>query len=739
MKHTNFPKGINDKLTLDEPDLWDVDEFEGHERMAVSRGNTTLQQIFAETRTALPKLIASVRWSELRMPYRDFAIAAGMSPNGYKPMEKDRAPSAAPHRSKYTRLLAHWEKNNISVGVREQLLDLLAHPELIELHESCTDLLSAVQYIREQSLRLLGVSDMNAFYNHIGYDYGHAQVEKRFPGFYNSIWQREKVGTVPDCLEVVQFVDTLYAGRSSKRREMHSLRRAQGEAVWSAVRKEQYRGRGIEEPLAEFLVLLEHHLATDHGVTFTAQAMRDEYGFGTLHAEKLTQSEWIEGEHVHALARSWMDRRTCSAFLHAWNEAYTIEQKRESFGRLASAAMDERGYTAADVAKLLNVLAPEERGKEAPKQRKQRYRPDSEVRGVLFHSRVSRQIAVEALLQVIARDDAHVDALRAAYFRERERFFRRTGASLKGDGRRMSIMRELANVDMNELARYFLPGNAQKDALAVREKNLELQKLERGEGKKHHITYARVFSILEKLAAERGEEALARVDALDEMDKSFTQFSTVQQMARNLIAGMKGAHAVSDAMREVARNDSEWLRYDLILHMAEGKFVSALPLLRTMAKGTLDSPLPEEVVRDWYERFPEELQRGTMTFGKVTRALPRVLCTLIATKEASPIRFFENRVPGVVPTHGTKHLRDLEKGKRIDWKWIHRYLLAMGLLPAHPSYRLAQGLYEQDGNVDKVLSDLTPILRKQKQDVHPLHLPGLTMAELEQYQSRNTH
>ena len=68
MKNTGFPKGIEEKLPLEEPDLWDVDDFESYQRMAVARGNAALQRIFDATRTDLPKLIASVRWSALRLP-----------------------------------------------------------------------------------------------------------------------------------------------------------------------------------------------------------------------------------------------------------------------------------------------------------------------------------------------------------------------------------------------------------------------------------------------------------------------------------------------------------------------------------------------------------------------------------------------------------------------------------------------------------------------------------------------
>lgn len=121
------------------------------------------------------------------------------------------------------------------------------------------------------------------------------------------------------------------------------------------------------------------------------------------------------------------------------------------------------------------------------------------------------------------------------------------------------------------------------------------------------------------------------------MDDTLMDFTTVQNMAQKLIADLKGAKAVSEAMRDSARHDSLWLRLDLITSMAEGSFVCSLRSLHLMAKSTVDAGLPEEVIRDWYERFPEQLQDSVTHFGTVKTPLARVLCTLITTKDANPM------------------------------------------------------------------------------------------------------
>lgn len=732
----NTPPDIGEKLLLDTPDVWDVDDFEGHDRMAVSRGNTILREVFATTRTDLPKLIATVRWSLLRIPRKEFAVAAGMNYNGYKPMERDLPPTPKGHFSKYTRLLAFWKEQGISTGVREQLLDLLTCPRLLALGEGSPDLLAAIQHIRTQADHVLGTKDLNGFYHRVGYERGHTLAEKNVPHLYNTIWQREKTGTVPDCLEVVRLVDTLYAGRAKEMRGLHALRRAQGEALWVEAKRNQYHERTLEPPLATFLVEMERRLATEHGVTLTSQALREQCGFGHLHAERLIQCELIEGKVIEHLAKAWMPPRPCKAFLEQWNHAYAQEQGRVSFGFLANQAMDEQGYTTSEVAKLLNVRPPEERGTAKKKTRRsQRYRPDNEVRAIMYQNRMSGQVSVEALIQVLARDDTHAEELRRAYAVERERHFLRSGHWLKGEGLKMRVLRELANVPTQELARNFLPEEHLDDPSIIRATSVELQRLERGEGKHHRIEHAEVLPVLTGIASERGEEALARVNQLDAMDEALKRFTTVQEMAGNLITAMRGAKFVSEAMRNIARNNAEWLRADLVTKMAAGDFVSGLPSLRTMAKGTIDAVLPPEVIRDWHERFPEQLCDEAMHFGTVRRVLPRVLCTMIASKEETPMEFFRKRVPNIVPTIGTKQLRELEEGEIGAWPFLHRCLLAAGVQPGSVPYRLVRGLHEHKGDLQTVLSALVSALQREKREIHPINLPGLRVKELAPYVS----
>ncbi|OGJ63697.1 hypothetical protein A3C37_02870 [Candidatus Peribacteria bacterium RIFCSPHIGHO2_02_FULL_53_20] len=736
MLRSEFPADYGEKLSLEEPDLWDINDFKGHKRMAVARGNAMLSDIFETRKTDLPKLIAAVRWSLCQMPFRDYAHGVGLSPNGYSPMEKDMKKEGLLSRYKYTLLLRDWEQRGISLGIREQMIDVLTAPHLLQMDETCTDLLSSIEYIRNQSKHLLGVFDMNAFYHRIGVDRGHEEVEKSFPHLFNTIWQREQTDTVPDCLEVISIVDAMYGGKSKCTKQMHALRKAQGLGVWSEVQKWKYRESTVERTLADFLVGVERDLALRFHVPLTAKALQDHYGFGPHDAQFLIQCEWIDPASAEKAVRQILPPRDAKKLLQGWSEEYAEESKRETFGKLASAAMEDRGYTAADVAELLGLKAPEERGKDTV-ERKQRYRPDAEVRGVLFENHVSKQISVEALIQVIARDEDHLQRLRKMYADYRTRFFRRNGATLEGKGLQMRTARELANVTMHDLALHFLPKKLHDDRTAVRKKDLELQKLERDEGSIHPIRFSSVFRILEQISAQRVEEAMARVSALDIMDESLKQFSTVREMASNLVVGLKGANKISDAMRDIARNDSEWLRSDLITKMAEGAFVSALPPLRVMTKSTIDKELPAEVVRDWHERFPEQLQKGLMGFGKVTRPIARVLCTLIARIEAEPMQFYQDRVPGIVPTHGTKHLRDLDAGYPVDWRYIHKALLGAGIPAGHPSYVLVKELYDNGGNLAAALLKVIPILQDAGEEIHPLNLQGLTFNELKPFQKTN--
>lgn len=728
--------GLHEKLPLDEPGTWDVSALSGHESMAVQRGNALLERIFDETRTALPKLVASVRWSILRKPMKEFADDAGLSPSGYGAMEKDlKEQGARAHRSKYTRLLAHWASEGIASGIREQLLDLLTCPDLLELDASCVDLLSAIEHVRARSLAVVSHGHVNGFYHRVGFDVGHAAVEKKFPAFYNTIWQRLKTKTVPDFREMTGVVSAMYAQRDAETAEKRDLRMAQAESVWTEAKKNQYLGRTVEPVMANYLVSAEKHLATVHDVTLTSPALKDVMGHSPLHAERLIQTEYVPPDAVERDAALFFGSAGAKEFLHAWSNEAEAAEKRASFGALCDEAMLAAGFTAAEVAALVGIKPPEERGLET--RRSSRYRGDSEIRGILYQNHVSSQVAVEALIRVLAKDGAHADDLREAYAADRARFFRRTGHGLHGRGLEMRVWRELANVSMTELAQAFLPKQKSKDKAAVKRKNLEFQRLERQEGARLPASFDAVLAFLRDTANARAEEALLRLAEFREVSEDLKEFATVREMAKNLIAAMKGANAVSDAMRDNARYSAEWLRAELITDTAEGTFVPPLPPLRMMAKSTVDKALPDEVVRDWYERFPEQLRKGVPEFGKVTQPTARVLCTLIATKEADPMRFFRERVPGVVPTIGTKHLRLLNEGKEVDWKYVHKYLLALSLKPGDIVYRLARELHGNGGNVAAALKQIVPLLRDAGVDVHSSVLPGMLPKELRPFLDEN--
>lgn len=740
-----FPKGMDEKLDLSTPDLWDVDAFSGHKRMAVSRGNTVLENVFHNTTTALPKLIATVRWSVLQIPYKEMTARAKLSSQGYLAMERDIPQASKPHFDKYTRLLRLWESEGISPGVREQLLDLLTIPHLLEAHPEAKDLLGVLEAARKETAIVLGTPEMNAFYHRVGYEKGHETVHRKFRGsFYNTLWQRERTGTIPDCIEVVNFVDTMYDGPHAEERSMHALRMRQGLGVWSAAKQNQYLNRTIEKPLAALLVAIERDLATNwewqtekgtQGMTLTAEALQECYGLGALQAERLNQCELVEGNVIEPLAKQLFGDNI-QAFMKEWNEAFTMEQERESFGSLAMQRMDERGYTAADLGRILGVKPPEERGRKAVLHRSQRYRIDAEVRRMLLQNHVSGQVSVEALVQALSDNATEARTLRNAYAEQRARYFRRTGSAMKGDGLQMRVGRELASVEMPQLAREFLPATKRGNAKAVRAMDLALQRLERGEGKTHVTTYGKVHDLLTTVAAQKTAAALERAKHIDDIDPELTKFATLEEMAKNLIEAMKGAKFVSQAMRDIARNDGEWLRSDLVTKMADGSFVPSLPVLRTMSKATINTPLAPAIERHWHERFPTQLQEGAMGFGTLKRPLTRSIATLIARKETDMMRFFKDRVPGIVPSHGTQYVRDLEEGENVDWRHIHKMLLAAGLLPTNIPYRLVQGLYETSGKVRSVMDDLLPALRQSKQEIHPMTLPGLTLAELKPFQKK---
>lgn len=755
-----FPPAWDERLSLDLDDveLRDVEDFKGFARMAVSRGNTAFLEGYRNAESRLARMMMIVRWTLFHSPSKDFAKKVGLSTHGYVSTEKDTE-GRMPQFHTYHRALQYWRKKGISQGIRDQMLDLLTLPELFEQkkpkkkerYDPQPTLLEKIEEVRLDASVLLSDKHANAFYHRIGFETGHPNVAKHFPRFWNTLWQREKIGTVPLAVELLEVIGTMYAGEGKAVTQLRALRMAEGKALWTEVKQNQYRERGIEEPLAELLAKMELDLAenfewrigegrekTVEPMTLTAEALREAYGMQPVHAQALIQCELVDYEEIKPFIGRIIDATSLKKFEADWKVAHSAEKKRVGFGAKAEQAMEARGFNYKLLYDLLVTdKEPERRKPKTSDEGETRTRPENVIRHIIHDNAQSSDISIESLLRILTRDDAAYRELRELYIAERERYYRRIGNRLEGKGLQMRIQRELANMSMKELAMHFLSVRERKDAATVRAKDLELQRLERNESKTHAISFARVFAILDAAILERAKETERSLATLGKFPEVLKSWTTVQELAGNAVAGMKGAAYVAEAMEKYAAADSsDCLRPDLILDAASGKFVPPLRCFRVMAQGVAEKTLTPDVVLDWYERFPDQLRKGCPVFSPSSFKTPlaRFLCTTIGSLDSNLIKFFD-RVEGIRGTQGTQLIFRIDAGQcdEGDWQIVRKMLLGAGLRSSGIKWQFAELLFRNGQNVDAALEELVPRMRKFGIPITSEQLPGITPKELEKY------
>ncbi len=702
---TDIAASFEDRLDLSEPDLWDVDQFQGHERMAVSRGNTALERIFKETRTDLPKLMATGRWSVLREPKKKYANAVGLSCNGYVPMETDKKERAMPERMKYTKVLRDWRENGISAGIREQCLQLLEPGE-----------------------------DLYSFWMRIGYDLGHEDIEKKMPWFYNKAWGHRKAGVIMDYLQFRRIVNFLYPkpqGRSTSALEdavRREKRIEEGDTVWTSAKSKQYADREIEVPFAEFLIALEKDCAVHFHGTMTAARLHTEYGFTLEAGNSIISGRLIDWEIVAGLAEELFPREKVRELASEWKRAMTVEGQRRSFRVVCLEAMQTSGLNSGDIGRLLDIRPPEERIEGYVVHRHHRYRPDANVRNVLLDSASTTLVPVQALLRLVSKDEQQEASLQDVYAQERERHYRRSGAGLSGAGLEMRIGRERAGLEMRDLARHFLPQKS--PGAKVRKKDLDLQALERGErSNTWEYTYPQVMEVIEAVAGQKAAKAWERLQHIDDIPLELLEWATVQDMARSLIRAHKSSRKVREMMEEQAPNQAMWLREDLIRDIAEGTYLPKLPALRHLAvTAGMKDALPEEVLRDWHERYPAYL--ASRKQHRITNPLGRVLTTLIDCKEARHHKdFLDERYLGPTPTHASQDLFKVQfRNFQPSPEFVEGILRAAGVTKDRPVWAAATTLQET-GDLHAALNTAVKRLCDRDQEIHPMNCPGFTLEE----------
>lgn len=701
----HLDKQFGHRIDLREPERASTAGLEGHDLRSISIINDHLDMVFAGTESDLPKVLVQVR-ADLRLSIEQLAEKAGISSNGYRPMEKDKVSDGhdLSHRVKYTNVMDVWRESGIPEGVREQCLDLLTQP------------------------------DIGGFYHRIGYDIGHEEFERQFPGFFNTLWQRNKTGAVGSLLEVRNIVSTLYktTARSPDWKKYRlNLRLQQGRDAWKRSKSSQLSNRGIEQPLATLLTVIEQDLAEHHGVTFTAAALRDAYGLGPLAAQRLLQCDFTEWEDVEAIASKLCAPDDVETLRKSWLVEHEREKSRVTLERAVNGLLEESKLTATDVAKFIGVKPPEERIKGYSVERRHRYRADNEVRRALSGEGASSQVAIDAVIAVVTAERPELqEELVRLHAEDRTRYYRRSGSMLHGQGLDMRILRERAGVQkMSELAEVLLPDKSGKKEL--RRADLSLQRLERQEGGARAFTFEEAERELRRIADRKVAEALRRYKLRNEIPDELKEHTTITDMANNAILAVNGAKTVSRLLEESgARDEKKWIRCDQISRMSEGLYVPSLPTVYAIHQSIFKETLPEDIRADWYARYPDFLRRRKT--HPVKHPLGRVLGTIVAGLDGDHAKFYSERYTRAAPSKASQDFFRLQRyGEVPTERFLHGTLLAAGIEEHDISWQLAQVLLKARASVSEAVASVRDLLEERNLDPTPVNLVGLTEQEIE--------
>jgi hypothetical protein len=759
-KRTDFPTGWDERTIpeVDEPMIWSEEGLDGHDLKRIRLANKFfLEVIQQKTQTMLPKIIATFRWSEFQLTVKDIAPLIGVSANGYHPMEADLGDRQIQFHT-YEYLLEFLETRGISRGIREQILDLLTMPRYFEqenpgegnAYEKPITLLNVIDNVRKGEAPAFDLTDMIAYYHRIGYDIGHPEMLERRKGIWDDAHSRGYDGTLPKACEIFEVVDAAYPGDTGVDKKMNTLRTEEGVGIWTSARRTLYRSLDVEEPLGQLLTAMEMDLATHwqwddtedkdkpvKPMTLTAEALSTVYGIDPLPSSRLVQTELVDWEDIEHVAAKLIPSGKRKQFKKDWQAAYETECERYSFPNESVAAMAGHGYNTRNVADILGLKIDEDRRQKREDEREQRDRPEAVIRTIMLFNRQSGQVAIEGLLRVLARDEDHYQELRMLYEIERERYYKRQGEKLHGDGMHMRLLRELANVTTKDLALRFAPVKDRKNPTKLRKFETDvIQKVERQEITDPRVTFEKISPILEEAIAKEKDRVLEAIEKFDDFPEDLKEFATVRQMAKNCVTGMRGGGAamVSDKMRNDARNDSDWLPGDLVQDMAAGNFVPPLPCARLMAKAVPETPLTKgcEVIRDWYRRFPDQLMVGCQKFAQgkpFTTPMARVLCTHIASVEANLIDFFTKRTSGITPTRGTRLLRTIEEEgcDEDDWQRVRKIMIGAENPVSSVPFLLGQELFHNGQNVRAALRAIKK--KHRGTEAHSSNFKGLLYRE----------
>lgn len=687
-------------IDLRRPALVDIETFPpGHDRRLAGVNNRMIREVFSETETDAPKVLAAIRWNLLHLFRSRFAAAVGIGKATVADMERDRPEGSRLQRDVYTKVIQYLTPRRIGHDVREQLLSALVP----------------------------GGSTLD-FEERVGYEIGFTKM-LTIIGIGDKAWyQRRKSEVIADPGELMHLVDEAYPGKQPEQADLRELRMTQAMDTWKKQTAARYHSRTLEEPLGELLTDLELLCVRDHQVPFCMRSICDITGCSEDTAADLLNARLVPWDKVEPVADALYG---ASADIRvAWAEAEKGESHRERFGDACTTIRDGNGLSNAELSACLGVVAPEDRIEGYTADRTEGYRPSAEVRRAIQLRSFFGQVQMRSLAALVSQTADESITLERIFRAERERHYRRTGSVLAGDRLALRIDREWNGVSPEALARMRLGDRARSAALEEEVKRIngiEIGHGSGGEASDHLLPELR--AAVDALGTERMEQAIQT-----QRERRGEVASAACSEAKNVRGFLQALRDWLRSYREVQRRVSDAtperhlkLSQPRMAQIIAGDVVPTLPILRNMAQVLLGTDLPSAVEEDWYDQFAERgALRGT---EGIEDPVERMLATVVGSSAPSPVAFAEERMTGN-PKLFWMTLRPNARCPEISWENVEAILLAADITQQHPTWRLLKRVVRGGEDFEGALRALIRRLGKERRIVSPSKILGVSWRQL---------
>ncbi len=602
------------------------------------------------------------------------------------------------------KLFRYWEGHGAPKVVREQLLDLLQQQH----------------------------GGISGFYRRLRYEF--PDFEQQTGISHELLIHREQANMVPSYHEVVSVVGKLFSGSNQVGRALRALRQSQARIAWTESKTAQLtEQRGLEPPLVSLLITLEVYLAEHMGCHFSGATLQEHFGATTpfrvsqLNTNRLITGRTIEWDAIAAVAEQVLAPDQYEAVQEGWEQTMAADAARPSFAKEFFRCKNARGIAMRDLADALGIRAPEERGKGCKPDRVQRYRRSSGIRhAVVEGSGFFDQVSIRALIALVAEDER--DDLETLFRDERRRFYQRSGSTLTGDRLELTIARELNGTTPEQIAEEHL-SNKRHTASDTRSLAQRIRRIEWGYVREDQLHPGELESLhyaIDTIGSRRSAEAIARRPQKGVELLSSAEFTTIPEAVKTLFQAGGGLVPLHRLLRDSTNDPRYRLGTNRLRGMRHSTCCPPLPILEHMLH-TMGVELSEDVRRDWYAQFPPSLlQRKQFP---LTRPLSRLLVTLIHAHHVDLPEFCEERLPGISESTVRRTINLIQKGEKTDWRYVAQILTAAEVGEDSILWRLAE-LLAEGKSARAAVRALRRRLAKEKLDLHPANLPGLTWREI---------